>query len=399
MEQGMRVPILRKCTLVWILLGVLALVAPIASASPWDQPRITAMTRNLYLGADIFRLVEAAENPASIPYVVAEVYQTMLYTNFWARAEAIADEMARNKPDVIGLQEVSTFYIQTPGDFMDGNPKQAETVVIDFYLVLDAALKARGMKYQAFKVTNADVELPMFDPSSSTYLSDVRLVDHDYILIRKGHPATEVLAGNYHTNVGLEIGGRYVEFIRGYLAVDVEVRGNPYRFVNTHLEVNSSPGSVFRIVQSYQMLELLAALKILDRCGSKPVIMVGDFNSSPVDVPGFGYHPVYERWLPYIPPYRLATAAGYRDSWLLQSSYDEGYTSGFDEYVSDPTAQLTTRIDLIFLDRKKDLAVQKVSCDLVGEEVTDMIPNPAYPGEYLWPSDHAGVVANIQLRR
>ena len=32
--------------------------------------------------------------------------------------------------------------------------------LFDFYTVLDAALKARGMYYDAFTVTNADVELP-----------------------------------------------------------------------------------------------------------------------------------------------------------------------------------------------------------------------------------------------
>ncbi len=87
----------------------------------------------------------------------------MLYTNFWARAEAIADEIARDKPDVVGLQEVSTYYIQTPGDYLAGNPVQADELVIDFYTVLKAALKARGMHYKAFKINNADVELPMAD--------------------------------------------------------------------------------------------------------------------------------------------------------------------------------------------------------------------------------------------
>ena len=60
----------------------------------------------------------------------------MLYTKFLERAEAIADEIALFEPDVIGLQEVfSSYYIQTPGDFMAGNPVQANTPVIDFFFV------------------------------------------------------------------------------------------------------------------------------------------------------------------------------------------------------------------------------------------------------------------------
>ncbi len=38
---------------------------------------------------------------------------------------------------------------------------QADDLVIDFYTVLDDALKARGMYYNAFTVTNADIEIPM----------------------------------------------------------------------------------------------------------------------------------------------------------------------------------------------------------------------------------------------
>jgi hypothetical protein len=88
----------------------------------------------------------------------------------------------------------------------------------------------------------------------------------------------------------------------------------------------------------------------------------------------------------------------YDDAWLLQSKYGDGYTSGFDDLVSDPTAELTTRIDLIFLDTM-NLTIDKVKCDVVGDEVSDMVPNPDYPGSYLWPSDHAGVVSKVKFLR
>lgn len=397
MNRG-NVPVISRWKMLSVLcalVGFLVSAVPLASMAADDGPKINAMTRNLYLGADIFRVVDAASDPATIPFVVADVYQTMLYTNFWARAEAIADEIAASKPQVIGLNEVSTFCKQTPGDFMAGNPIKASAVVIDFYTVLDAALKARGMYYQAFMVTNADVELPMFDPASPTYMSDVRMIDHDYILVRKGNAAAQVFAKNYATNLGLPIGGVYVEFKRGYLAVDVNVKGKDYRIACTHPEVRSAPGSVFRFVQSAQMQELVYTLNLISTYDPKPVVMVGDFNSSPEDVPGYYNHPVYGP-LPYVPPYMQAISAGYLDTWLLQSRYDEGYTSGFDEYVSDPAAVLDTRIDLVFL-KPFGLLVDKVSCDVVGDEVSDMIPNPGDPGEYLWPSDHAGVVSKIKF--
>lgn len=123
--------------------------------------------------------------------------------------------------------------------------------------------------------------------------------------------------------------------------------------------------------------------------GSKPIVMIGDFNSSPEDeegvsdVPGMGL-------IPYVPPYTQAVDAGYLDAWLEQKKYDDGYTFGFDEYVSDPTAELTTRIDLIFLD-PKDLEIDKVKATVVGNNVEDMTPSG------LWPSDHAGVVTKIKF--
>jgi len=378
-----------------LLLSVIAIGS--APASEMEKQKVRVMTRNLYLGGDIFKVVDAAQNnPASIPYVVAEVFHTILQTNFRARAEAIADEIAGANPQVIGLQEVSTFYIETPGDSLSENPTPAKEIVIDFYTVLNDALEARGMHYDDFSVTNSDVEVPMLNINSPTYLSDVRMVDHDHVLVRRGHQASMVLADNYITYLDLNLGNVPVEFIRGFVIVDVDVKGETFRFVNTHLEVCSEPNSIFRVVQSAQMQELLGTIDYFQELlGSEPVIMVGDLNSSPEDVPGNYIHPVFGG-LDYVPPYMQAVAAGYLDSWLLQSKYDEGYTSGFEETIDDSNDTLGTRFDHIFLDPDY-LVIDKVSSDVIGDEPSDMVPNPDYPGKYLWPSDHAGVVVKIKF--
>jgi endonuclease/exonuclease/phosphatase family metal-dependent hydrolase len=394
----MKLNSLKKFRLILIWFVTACLVFPLSSAIAKKggnhKTQVKVMTRNLYLGADIFKVVEAAQNdPRTIPYVVADVFQTVQDTNFYDRAEAIADEVLKTKPHVIGIQEASTYYIQTPGDFLAGNPVQADTVVIDFYTVLNEALEARGLYYVAHEVINADIELPMVDLQSQTGLSDVRLVDQDMILVKKSLESREVAAGNYDTQLELDIGGTPAAFSRGYLVVDVEIKGNEYRFVNTHLEVRSEPGSPFRLAQSAQMFELLTTIGGLSVDGPPQVIMVGDFNSSPEDIPGEAIDPSDGKLKRYVPPYMLATGYfGYLDSWLLQKRYDDGYTSGFDEFVSDPTAELTTRIDHVFLG-PNGYKIEKVKSDVVGDEVKDMTPNG------LWPSDHAGVVAKIRFSK
>ena len=413
-----------KKILVYLVVFIVALglIAPEASAKWWHPyKKVKAMTRNLYLGADIFPVFEAGlEDPASIPDAVSLVYETMIYTNFEVRAEAIADEIARKKPHVVGLQEVSTYYKQTPGDFlvydpglgiMVPNPDQtpATDVFIDFYTVLDKALRDRGLLYKAFKVTNADVELPMVDPDAGPpfFLSDLRLVDHDVILVHRGIPAWEVLAANYEYNLGADLGVGSVEFTRGFVIVDAMIKGRLFRFVNTHLEVRDDPGSIFRFFQSVQMMELLGTLDYLEDqpfLGNRPIIMLGDFNSSPEDVPGFTYHPddLDEDGFPlpgaeklfYIPPYMQAIHAGYLDAWLEQETFGDGFTSGFHERIDDPEDTLETRIDLIFLDPAY-LTIDNVKCKVVGDDPADMVFNPN--GDLLWPSDHAGVFAKIKF--
>jgi hypothetical protein len=404
---------------IWLcfFIGFMVLIAPFSSAFAGPkEPRVKVMTRNLYLGADIFKIAEAA--PANIPYVVAEVFNTMLYTNFWARAEAIADEIMYADVEVIGLQEVSTFYKQTPGDFLAGNPTPATTEVIDFYTVLNDALESRGLFYAAYVTTNSDVELPMADLDAGPpyYLSDVRMVDHDVILVKSNYNSTQVQlpppynTNNFVNNLSLEISGTPVTFTRGFGIVNIDIKGTIFRFVNTHLEVASSVGSPFRLFQSAQMQELLGILDILAGYDSEtiPVIMVGDFNSSSEDMPGIydpdgaGPHPGYA----YVPPYMLATNPIYGghhlDTWLEQINpnkdiYGEGYTSGFEETIDDPYDTLETRIDHVFLD-PGDLILKKSRNEVLGDDPSEMVENlPDFPGEYLWPSDHAGVTSKMQF--
>lgn len=369
-------------------------IAPTASAF-WFNDRVNVMTQNLYLGADIFAVLEAARNPDAgpldIPIAVAELFQTVQYTNFPERAEAIANEIWFHRPHLIGLQEVSQWYIQSPGDAAYGGETPATIVVYDFLDLLLDALAARGLKYEVAVSTvgNADVEMPMlagFTPEGYPILDDLRLVDRDVILVRRDVDAWNPLTASYSNNVSETVGGIELEFTRGWAAVDVEVCGEEYRFVNTHLEVRSAEGSPFRFIQSVQMQELLTILSY----EPKPIILVGDFNSSSTDVPGFYVDPVYGD-LPYVPPYMQAVAAGYLDAWDLIFWPRDGFTSGFSETIDDPYDQLTSRIDLIFLD-PKDKLIKWVLGTVVGDNIFNMTPSG------LWPSDHGGVVTRIIFR-
>jgi exonuclease III len=156
--------------------------------------------------------------------------------------------------------------------------------------------------------------------------------------------------------------------------------------------VNGDPGSVFRLFQDVQMQELIGTLAWVSAVDPKPIVLVGDFNSSPEDEKGdyMGFS--------YVPPYMQAVDAGFLDAWLLQRrKNDEGYTFGFDEKLSDRKAELTSRIDHIFV-VPNDLFIDKVKCDVVGNKVSDMVPKLKTPlHERLWPSDHAGVVGYFKF--
>jgi hypothetical protein len=87
-----------------IILSVLvigALNAPIIADSDLahSSRHVRVMTQNLYVGADLERIAKAQQvDPALVPVTVAEVFQTILDTNFKERTEAIAPEIGHLRP-------------------------------------------------------------------------------------------------------------------------------------------------------------------------------------------------------------------------------------------------------------------------------------------------------------
>ena len=385
---------------------------PAVSAHGWGKfhrkrlCKVNVMTRNLYVGADIFQVVDAAaaydpEDPATfflIPIAVAEVFQTVQQTNFPERAQAIANEIWWHKPHFIGLQEVSIFYRQSPGDAIVGGISPAETVVYDYLEELLHALQMRRLQYKvAAVVTNADVEFPMlvtYNPDNpfASQLDDVRLVDRDVILVREDLHVSDEFAKNYDFSVPIPSPGGDIPYDRGYAAVTAEICGEGIRFYNTHLETRGESSTdpmvrtFFQQVQALQMAELLSQVSSEDI----PVLLVGDFNSGPDNfddtVPNlFGGGEIPS-------PYRQAHDAGLVDIWYEKMWPSPGLTCCFNETVDDPFDSLYERVDMIFLD-SKDLGRYTVRARTTGDKIWNLTFNG------LWPSDHAGVAAKLKFFR
>ena len=357
--------------------------------------KIDVMTANLYLGADIFRIVEAAadtENPAAIPLAVTEVFGIVQATNFPERAEAIADTVMTRRPDVIGLQEVS-WYRTGPYD----GGVNAETTAYDFLDILMNALAARGLDYRvAGVVTNADVEAPMF-VSAQGDLADLRLTDRDVILVRGNVHTGTPFAGNYSTNAGFDLGPSSVEFTRGYVMVPVSVKGRSYLFVNTHLETRLNGENPLGILYQYaQSLELAGTVDFMNAnvFGELPVVLVGDLNSDPYDVPVTvpeGYPIPFDV---LYPPYQVFAGAGYTDTWSVRKGRrDSGETCCHNELLDNPKENFHERIDhVLFRDSNESLVLGPVQSEVINDAQKDKTASD------LWASDHGFVYTSIKQK-
>jgi len=327
----------------------------------------TVMTRNVYAGGDLAPVIAAP--PDQLFQAVAAAYAQVQANNFPVRAEALAREIDRARPDLVGLQEASLFRTQTPAN---GPGSPATTVAYDYLQILVDRLAQRGLRYEVVGVLQTlDVEIPgaFSPPSPLAPLSDIRLTDRIAIIARADQTTADLKLSNVRTgsftafltvptNAGPPIASR-----RGWVSVDAKVRGKSFRFITTHLEP-LHPG-----IQVAQAGELLNGPVNT----SLPVIMAGDFNTR-ADGTGTA-------------TYGIVTAAGFADAWSQAHPGSPGYTCCHPADLQVVGPPLDERIDLI-LTRGGFVALSAV---VLGDAPADRMPSG------LWPSDHAGVAAALGL--
>ncbi len=344
--------------------------ADVARSPGAHAARAGFVTRNLFLGAAIEPLLDPSLPDAQIPAVAAEAWQQVLATDFAERAGAVADEIERRRPHAVGLQEVSLYRMQTPADL---DASLATNVVLDFEQVLLDALAARGLDYVvAASVENADVELPMIDPTSPTGLSDIRLTDHDMVLVRGDVAWQNPASANYAVKLQIPPPPATPDIVveRGWASAEIEIEGTWYRFLSTHLE----PFETGAAVQEAQAAELLSVLS----GETLPIVAVGDFNADPDDAADtYGI---------------LTGTGGFADAWDPRG---DGLTCCQPADLTNRRSMLQRRVDLILM--RGDLGVGPrgvrggVHAELFGHRTSDRTDSG------LWPSDHAGVAATIHL--
>ena len=339
-------------------------------ASAGGKRDLTVMTQNLYLGSSLTPAL-AATDPASFVAAVAQIYGTVQYTNFPVRAEAIADEIQAKDPDLIGLQEVTKW--TTAGI----NPPPG----YDFLAILQSDLAARGLDYSVAAVANnanigpAPLALGSCFEPPATINCTVQLQDRDVILVNDDTPGltwSNPKSGHYTAQEVINSPVGQLSFDRGWASIDARLKQQPFRFVNTHLETEEFPA-----VQQAQAAEFLSG-----PAKGGTIIATGDFNSAADGSTTTSYAQV--------------TAPGkFRDAWdeselgpgvsCCQESNTPPLAPGA---LNNPVSTLRTRIDLI---------LSRGAARSDGDEAQLIGDSPCAATPPFWPSDHAGVVAEIRL--
>ena len=355
----------RKAVLRWTIVVGLALltlavgVAPASAEGSGGSRQLRLMTRNLYVGADLAPALLATTTTEFLT-AVADIYRAQRANDFAVRAAAVAEEIDTQRPDLIGLQEVSLWEPSGPASVA---PTE------DYLVILQQALGARGLDYDVAAVsTNAVIgPIPLIAPCGSTTVGaclitftdrDIILVNRDTRGLRWWNPEHGNFAAQATFTPPLP-GAEPVSFDRGWASIDGRFRGERFHFVNTHLEVAAFPEE-----QLDQAEELLAGPAF----GPGSDLVVGDINSAADEST--------------TDTYALLTAQ-FRDTWSIRRG--PGHTCCQPPLLDNPTSQLDRRIDVILVRRARPLTAR-----VIGNRPIRTTPP-------LWASDHAGVVASVRL--
>jgi hypothetical protein len=306
---------------------------------------VSVATYNLYLGADLS--IVLGERPQDeLVANHAEVKRQLLATAFPARAQHVARTIAERGIDLVGLQEVCCWSI-------------SEQQVWDFTEILLDALRECGEDYEVVSEVatfSGDGVLPPEEPAGATL--PVALKGSNVVLRRAASTVrvTEEGHGLFEAALGVpSFNEQWVAIARGWCGVRCEIGGVAFAFVNTHTEAFD------RGSRNRQRDELMAAC---DRWRDDPMLLVGDFNA---------------------PPDTVGLPSGMVDAWSVNDG-DPGYTCCQSGDLRNEESLLHERIDYVWV---RDARVR--SAELLGAD------RSLRQSAGMWPSDHAGVHAVVEL--
>jgi Endonuclease/Exonuclease/phosphatase family len=283
-------PVDRRFLLAIGLLALLAMVAVAMLAAPARSqaanPKVSVMTRNLYLGADLSPGI-AAQNFDQLKDAAGTILNQVDQNNFPVRARGLAQEILQKRPALVGLQEAALWRTAPCGSPFF--PPQATTVRYDFIQLL---LNRLGSNYRlVVSQPEFDFESPANTDHSPDHSCDInaRLTMRDAILKRVGTDVVTRNPGKGHFDTLLQepVSGVPVDVTRGWTNIDARVDGSGwFRFVNTHLEAfdnqpsnhtnqNTDVGNgEVRLAQAQQLVAPGGPAN-----SQLPVVLVGDLNS------------------------------------------------------------------------------------------------------------------------
>jgi endonuclease/exonuclease/phosphatase family metal-dependent hydrolase len=359
-EERVRLPTVRRAAVLGA--AVAAACAAVPATAPAKPQDLKVMVRNVYLGADLIPLAGAA-NQQDFEAAAAARFGTVQTNDFAARAKAIAKEIRRHKPDLVGLQEAAVWR-RGPDGVKDGSATPASDIVYDSTDLLLKALADRGQRYRV--VAGRD----WFDYEAPTALGfDVRLTQRDVILVRRGSKVKlgTTFRGGYEKTFDVPTVVGLAAQKRGWVGVDGKLAGRSFRFVTTHLE------AYVPATAEQQMDQLLAGPLKSKR---RQAILVGDFNSDPATAGA-------DRGADRRPSaYAAALEAGFKNPFPRRS------TCCFAEDLRATGTALSQWIDHIVVRPR----IKLLRSSIVGSTAAERSGG-------LWPSDHAGIAGTLRLSR
>lgn len=402
------------------LIAVLAVLSfvPVIPAHSLEPYQITVMSRNLYLGADVGVALEKIPN---LPAAAQFMWDQMKKTNFSARAPKLARETVLDRPELIGIQEATTWYCKKD---LFSDPVEVFNFLDEFI----AATKQTGVGYSLATANGEKAFNPGYSIAAIPYLTRVNdpevfnkvfgqdsascgFTIGDALLVRDDVKNQIIQVGNTEYKQSYSIVPTIMKIYRGYTWADFQVQDSVVRVITTHLESlwdeNKIPNSAL------QAQQLVADLKD----AKMPLIVMGDFNADyrdprPIDAPNPGAQPEVSDICPTPGGAKCNAFSTMIEAGFENASPDARnaryFTWGAGALLNGPDKKraefarefgnqygFTDRLDYIFTKN----VYATVSSKIIGNVWPDGSGVWSCGADICFPSDHAGVVSTLELPR